>query len=154
MNIKNKTSGFILAGFCGGMAEVIWIIFYSLFKDLELLSIASAISQTVFFNSFDMQIAPLMGLIVHLCLSVLLAIAFGFTLLPFIQRFSNNFSTLLASLITLAIVWKINFFILLPVWNPDFINLLPLHVSLLSKLLFGLSMGIVLTQQKSIPRQA
>lgn len=152
MNIKNKTGWFILAGFCGGMAEVIWIGFYSLFNDPELSNIASAISQTISLNNLNSQIAPLIGLIIHLCLSVLLAIAFGFTVLPFIQRLSNNFSTLIASLITLTIVWKINFFILLPVWNPDFINLLPLHVTLLSKLLFGLSMGIILVQQKLILR--
>ena len=150
MNIKNKSNWFIFAGLCGGMAEIVWISSYSLFSNIELSNIASSISQTVFFNSLNLQIAPLIGLIIHLCLSMLLALGFGFAILPFIERLSNNFSTLIASLVTLAAVWKINFFVLLPIWNPDFISLLPLHVTLFSKLLFGLSMGIILMQQKPI----
>ena len=41
-------------------------------------------------------------------------------------------------------VWAVNFYILLPAWNPGFVALLPLSVTLISKLLFGLAMGIVI----------
>lgn len=150
MDIKNKIRWFILVGFVAGMTEIVWVSLYSLFSHVELANIASSISQTVFFNSLNIQIAPVMGIIVHLGLSILLALAFGFTVLPFIERQTTNSTTLIASLITLTVVWKINFFVLLPVWNPEFISLLPLHITLVSKLLFGLTMGMMLTQQKRL----
>ena len=44
----------------------------------------------------------------------------------------------------LALVWTLNFFIILPWLNPAFVTLMPYSVSLASKLLFGVTMGIVL----------
>ena len=148
MNINNKLSWIVFAGFCGGMAEIMWIAGYSLFSHIEPSNIASSISQTFFSNSIDPQIAPLVGVAIHLFLSGLLALGFGLSVLPFIQRLSNKYSTLIVSVVTLAVVWKINFFVLLPIWNPEFINLLPLHISLLSKLLFGMTMGIMLMKKR------
>jgi hypothetical protein len=41
--------------------------------------------------------------------------------------------------LSLGVVWAINFFVVLPVISPGFVHLLPLAVSLASKLAFGLA---------------
>jgi len=148
LNINNKLSWIAFAGFCGGMAEIIWVVAYSLFSNIEPSNIASSISSTIFSNSIDPQVAPLVGVAIHLFLSSLLALGFGFFVLPYIQRLSNKYSTLITSIITLAVIWKFNFFVLLPIWNPEFINLLPLQITLLSKLLFGMTMGVMLMKKQ------
>jgi hypothetical protein len=47
-------------------------------------------------------------------------------------------------ILALAAVWAVNFLIVLPYINPEFVRLLPYSVTLLSKLLFGLSAATVL----------
>jgi hypothetical protein len=49
------------------------------------------------------------------------------------------------SLVTLALatVWAVNFLVALPYLNPGFVNLLPYSVTLVSKLLFGVSAAMV-----------
>ena len=44
----------------------------------------------------------------------------------------------------LAMVWAVNFFVVLPVLSPGFVGLVPYEVSLLSKILFGVSAAAVL----------
>ncbi len=46
---------------------------------------------------------------------------------------------------TLAAVWTMNFFIVLPVLNPVFIVLMPYPATFASKMLFALAMAGVLT---------
>ncbi|HYJ20113.1 MAG TPA: hypothetical protein VEW72_13165, partial [Burkholderiales bacterium] len=46
--------------------------------------------------------------------------------------------------VSLALVWAINFFVVLPVLNPDFVTLMPYGATLASKILFGITMGSVL----------
>lgn len=53
---------------------------------------------------------------------------------------------LFAAMAALAAVWVFNFFVLLPSVNPAFTALLPYPVTLVSKLLFGLGMGMVLNR--------
>jgi hypothetical protein len=49
------------------------------------------------------------------------------------------------SLVTLALatVWAVNFLVVLPYLNPGFVDLLPYSVTLVSKLLFGVSAATV-----------
>jgi hypothetical protein len=51
------------------------------------------------------------------------------------------FSFMLASL---ALVWAINFFVVLPIVNPGFAHLLPYAVTLASKLAFGVAAAAAL----------
>jgi hypothetical protein len=46
-------------------------------------------------------------------------------------------------MLALVAVWAVNFFLALPRINPGFIALLPYSVTLISKLLFGLSAATV-----------
>jgi hypothetical protein len=146
MNTHSKYYWFFLAGFMGGLAEVVWIGLYSFTVNAQISVIGRAITATVYPPGADFYLAPVLGLVLHMLLSVLLAFAFGSLLWPAIERvFHYKSAALIASVATLAIVWKVNFFLLLPIWNPEFVSLLPLTVTLASKILFGLTMGIVLT---------
>lgn len=151
MNTHSKYSWLLIAGTLGGLAEVIWISLYSLMTSTQLSDIGRAVSATVYPPSIEFYLAPGLGLLIHMVLSVLLAFGFGSLLWPIIERaFHSRATAMIASIVTLAVVWKINFFLLLPVWNPEFIALLPMTVTFTSKILFGLTMGIVMTiyQQK------
>jgi len=140
---------FILAGLFGGLAEVIWIGLYVSVSDITLSAIGSAIAGTVFAGGSELLLAPLSGLMIHMLLSVLLALGFGYLIWPWIERvFHHRQAAMIMSIVTLVLVWKVNFFFLLPAWNPEFVGLLPLGVSLVSKSLFGITMGAVLTYRR------
>lgn len=49
-----------------------------------------------------------------------------------------------SAMLMLAMVWKVNFFIILPLVNPAFASLMPYGVTLASKLLFGMTLGLVM----------
>ena len=44
----------------------------------------------------------------------------------------------------LSLVWMVNFLIVLPVVNPEFVHYLPMGTTLISKMLFGAAMGAIL----------
>jgi len=145
MNNLSKYNWLLIAGIAGGIAEVIWVGLYTLTVDIQLSEIGRLITTTFYPNSTELYLAPVIGLAIHLMLSILLAFGFGYTLLPVIERiFNTRLTSLVASIVTLAMVWKFNFFFLLPIWNPEFVSLLPMTVTLISKTLFGVSMGMVL----------
>ena len=48
------------------------------------------------------------------------------------------------SLATLAVIWVINFFVVLPIIRPEFVHVVPYGVSLTSSLLFGAAVAAVL----------
>ena len=153
MNNSLKFHWLVLAGILGGLTEVIWISLYSFSTGTPIAPIANAITATVYPAANVLLLAPVFGLVIHMILSVMLALGFGYFIWPLVARlFRSTQTTLIASITTLALVWKINFFVLLPTWNPEFISLLPLETTLVSKLLFGVTMGFVLTvqQQKSV----
>src|SRR5204863_9421935 len=75
---------------------------------------------------------------------VLLAFAFWRLLWrPFAAQ-RTPIKTALFGMGSLAGVWLVNFTVILPALNPAFVTLLPLWVTLISKLLFGAAMSAVL----------
>lgn len=154
MNRYSKNYWLFLAGVLGGLIEVIWIGLYSLTTNIQLSAIGGAITATIYPASAGLTLAPILGLVIHMVLSVILALGFGSLLWPVVERtFHYRATTLVASIATLVIVWKINFFLLLPVWSPEFVTLVPLAITLVSKILFGIVMGTVLTiyKQRYLP---
>jgi hypothetical protein len=73
-------------------------------------------------------------------LGVAVAAAFSAPLLRRIGGWPR--STLVVA--TLGIVWAVNFLVVLPVLEPAFLTLLPLAVTLASKLLFGVAAAATL----------
>jgi hypothetical protein len=53
----------------------------------------------------------------------------------------------LATVAALIGVWAINFFVVLPAVSPGFVALLPLAVSFVSKMLFGIAAAVALRWQ-------
>jgi hypothetical protein len=97
----------------------------------------------------DSFYAPMLGVFIHLILSVLLAIAFTATILkPAMLKYGST-GIMLSSFTILAIVWLINFLIVLPIINPSFTALMLVIITLASKLLFGIAMGGVLVKNFS-----
>lgn len=134
----------ILAGMVGGMMEIGWISIYSTFTSVSAVNVARQISATVLPFTADSSYAPMLGVVIHLVLSLVLALFFYTIILKPMVRRNSASGIMLSSFMTLGIVWAINFFIVLPVLNPLFISLMPYIVTLISKLLFGAAMGGVL----------
>jgi Na+/melibiose symporter-like transporter len=131
----------IIAGIAGGMMEVLWVSLYSSFSSVSAAEIARQITASLFPFATDSSIAPVLGLVIHLLLSLVLTLLFiTIVLKPVFARYGKP-GIMISSLIMLALVWKINFFIVLPLLNPSFISLMPLLITFISKLLFGAVMG-------------
>lgn len=138
--VNGKVSVVVTAGIAGGMAEVLWIAAATTVLGADGRAVASAVGATVVPAMAASGYAPWLGLAIHFLLSIALAAVF-------VRTFSRRCSpaTLVAAAIAaLAAVWAVNFLLLLPVLNPAFVSLLPLPVTLISKLLFGLAMAVVL----------
>jgi len=135
----------MIAGLTAGLAEIFWIGMYSAVTHTGGLEISRQITAAVIPAWADLSIAPVLGVVVHLALSVLLAfLCCTIFIEPLARRFGHA-GILFSSIVVLFGVWLINFFVILPVINPAFVTLLPFLVTFASKLLFGLTMDAVLT---------
>lgn len=137
---KVGLSHLLLAGFCAGMAEVIWVGSYTAVTGSSSVDIAREITASLFPSLANMPLAPLLGIAIHFALSVALALAFGLLVWrPFASKL-NRVRGALVGIALLCMVWAINFFMVLPSLNPVFVTLLPYAVTLISKVLFGAAM--------------
>lgn len=131
----------LLAGLAGGLLELFWIATYAAKTSMDGWLLASEIGRSVL-PGFGTGAA--FGLFVHFALSALIGLFFaGFLWRSLDERYGRE-SVLMASISLLSIVWAFNFAVLLPQLNPGIVALVPLSVGLVSKLLFGLVMGIIL----------
>jgi hypothetical protein len=134
----------LLAGFAGGVAEMMWIAGYCAVTPLSGSEVLQQISLSVGINVGNGALASLSGIAIHLGLSVLLGLAFALSVWRGSLRRSGIVGNLLASCAVLCMIWAFNFFVVLPSLNPGFANLMPYGVTLASKLLFGIAMGSML----------
>ncbi len=88
------------------------------------------------------------GLAVHMGL----AVALGIVLSAMVQSLAALSDRAIWSFMTgsLAAVWAINFFIVLPVVSPGFVHLLPYSITLASKLAFGSAGAAVLQRLRPV----
>ena len=127
----------LLAGLCGGMAELVWIALYAAATGASGVDVARQVTATLAPSMTKLWFAPLLGVAVHFALAAGLAIAFGLMVWrPFAHKLNRAAGVLLA-ITLLVMLWAINFWIVLPVLNPAFVALMPYPVTLLSKALFG-----------------
>lgn len=88
---------------------------------------------------FGENISPvLIGIRIHIALAALLGIAAAIATR---SAADDLYGTTLYGAVTaaLVVVWIVNFFVVLPVINPQFVNLVPYLASFASKVLFGLA---------------
>jgi hypothetical protein len=126
----------VLAGLAGGCAEVIWIWTYAALTSSDAALVARAVTDAVWFNQ---NISPVVsGVAIHMGLAAILGVAVALAMrsVAGVQQGIGLYATVSAALI---IVWAVNFFIVLPLISPQFVDVVPYAVSLLSKLLFGIT---------------
>ncbi len=133
-----------LAGLIGGLAEVLWVTLYSNLNGTSALEVARQITASVIPAAAGLESAPAIGVVIHLLLSAGLGIAFGWAVWRFVLPHLGAPAIMPAAVVTLALVWAVNFFAVLPVLNPAFVTLMPLAATLFSKMLFGLLMAWIL----------
>ena len=132
----------LVAGLAAGAAEVAWILAYGGFGTVDPAAVAAQVAATVLPAVRD-SIAPALGIVIHFALSV--ALAFGFALLMRDELAKLDLAAaVIAASALLVCVWGLNFLIVLPRLNPGFLTLMPYGVTFLSKLLFGLTLGLTL----------
>jgi hypothetical protein len=96
--------------------------------------------------------SALAGIVVHMLLGAGLGIALttAWSRIPGRLGAASQFGLVL---LVLAAVWKINFFVLLPLISPAFVELLPYEATLASKLLFGFAAAMVLWDRGALRRR-
>jgi hypothetical protein len=141
----------LLAGLTGGAAEVAWVSLYSTATDTSGMIIAQQVTASVAPAAAGLPSAPLLGIAIHMLLSVALGVAFAATIWRLAAPRLGAAAFLATAAVSLALVWAFNFFVVLPVLNPAFVTLMPYGATLASKVLFGIAMGSVLLSVS--PRQ-
>ena len=142
----------LFAGLAGGIAEILWVAAWSAATPLQLTTVASEITRTVFPGMAETAIATETGLMIHLVISMAIGLAFVWAFEKHLARHYGGAGILVGSITLLTVIWIINFLVVLPVLNPAFVTLIPHAVSLGSKILFGFAMGAVLIASSQTAR--
>lgn len=141
---KGVVSIGLLAGLSGGAAEVAWVSLYSSATETSGMIVAQQVAASVTPAAAALPSAPLLGITIHMLLSVVLGLAFAATIWRLAAPRLGAAAFLATAAVSLALVWAFNFFVVLPALNPAFVTLMPYGATLTSKILFGIAMGSVL----------
>lgn len=136
-----------LAGLAGGLAEIVWIWTYAALTSTDAALVARSVTDTV---RFSQTISPVLGGIgIHMGLAAILGVAVAVAIRSAAGDLHGIrlYATVTAAL---GIVWAANFFIVLPVINPHFVDVVPYTVSFISKVLFGLAAACTLQAAQRI----
>lgn len=136
-----------LGGMAGGLAEVAWVSAYGLVTGAPLAPVARGIVDSTIPQFAASPWAPALGVVIHLALAIALGIGLAIAVRQVARRWAEQ-SEFSVAIVTLLLVWAVNFFLVLPYLNPAFVQLLPYSVTLVSKLLFGLSAAVVLRSSR------
>lgn len=149
MNTRNVLRVGVLAGLAGGAAEVAWVMGYSALTGASGMAVARGVTTALLPGLSGSPFAAGLGVALHMLLAlglgVAVAAAFSAPLLSRIGDWSR--STLVV--ITLGVVWAFNFLVVLPLLEPNFLTLLPVAVTLASKLLFGVAAAATMRTQRA-----
>ena len=137
-------TGALLAGLAGGVAEIAWVSLYSSVTAVSGIEVARQVAASVFPIADDLALAPALGVVVHLLLSLALVCTFAWALRRPRAQGLSRIAVMCGAVVLLGAVWLFNFFVLLPVLNPKFVTLMPYGATLFSKVLFGVAMASAL----------
>jgi len=121
------------AGLAGGLAEVACISLYAALTSSDAALVARGVTETLRVSSSAPVLA---GISIHMALAAALGIAVASAVRPLRLEGMRLFGAMLWAL---AAVWAVNFMVVLPSLNPAFVEIVPLAISLVSKLSFGLA---------------
>ena len=133
-----------LAGLGGGLAEMLWVTIYSSLTHASGVAVAREVAASLLPTTADWVLAPLIGVGIHLVLSVALTAAVAWTLWRYAMPRLGAGTLMVSATAVLVTVWAVNFFVVLPALNPAFVTLMPYTVTLVSKVLFAIAMAGVL----------
>ena len=134
----------LLAGAGGGLAEILWVMVYGAFTPVSGAVVAREVTASFFPALAAGSSGMWLGIGIHMALALVLGYAFAYLVWkPFVCS-RGPLATLAVSVLMLATVWTVNFFVVLPALNPVFITLMPYSVTFASKMLFAVAMGGVL----------
>lgn len=136
-----------LAGVVGGGMEIGWIILVAALTNVSAANVARGVSVTVGFVNFSSTQAIVAGTAIHMVLAAALGIAVAIGCYSLVGRWFRGIHVYTIVAAALIGVWALNFLVVLPLINPEFVHLMPYPVSLVSKLLFGLSAAEVLRRK-------
>jgi hypothetical protein len=125
-------------GLAGGFAEIGVVSLYAALTGTDAGDVARQVAVAV--GLPDVSVAS--GVMVHLALSVGLGVALVWLVQLAVLRPMRTASVVGFMTACLAVVWAVNFFIVLPRLSPGFVTLLPYGVTLASKLMFGVAAGL------------
>jgi hypothetical protein len=130
----------VLAGAAGGLAEIVWVSLYATATGANAASVAHGVTTAAGVSALLPEAPVAMGIAFHMTLGIALA-GLWQALAPRLHGVTGLYAVLLA---TLATIWAINFFVVLPLISPAFAHIVPYSVSLMSKLLFAVAAAEIL----------
>jgi hypothetical protein len=133
-------------GIAGGFAEVAVVALYGLVANASVTNVGRHIASAV-----GLDIAGAWGgLAVHMALAAALGIALMAAWSVVRRNVAGVTSLYLFATGTLASIWGINFFVVLPVLSPNFVTVLPYSVTLFSKVMFGIAAATCLRRVSGV----
>jgi len=132
-----------LAGLAGGAAEIAWIAAYQGLTGQQAAIVAQGVTQSVLPSLASAPSAVVLGLAIHMSLAIVMGIVIALAVPRLMPRVVGTMLEPLAVIAGLVAVWAVNFFLVLPVINPDFVTIVPYAASLTSKVLFGFAAALV-----------
>lgn len=133
----------MLAGLAGGLTEMTWISVFQHLTGNEAAIVARGVSRSFVPDYATTGAAVPLGIAIHMALAVGLGIAIGLVVDRLMPRIAGTVFEPPAVVLMLVGVWAVNFFVVLPAINPDFVTLVPYGASLASKVLFGVVAAFV-----------
>jgi hypothetical protein len=141
----------VVAGAAGGIAEIIWIFVYASATGRDVASVARGVTTATGVNLLLQGSRAAFGVAIHMMLAVTLGTALAFSWAALSRRWPQQISPYAILPVVLAGVWAINFLIVLPLIDPNFVQIVPYPVSLVSKLLFGVVAATTFSYRRRQP---
>ncbi len=137
----NGIAAGVAIGLAGGLAEVLVVGAYASVAGVDAAHVAGAVATAV-------RVDPgsaIVGLAVHMAMAAGLGLALlaGATASGLL-RDRCALPTYALALLALGAIWGLNFFVVLPLVSPGFVQLLPYPVTLASKLMFAVAAAATL----------
>lgn len=148
MSISKPSSTLLtgsVAGLVGGLVEFGWVTLYADIIGVDPHQVAPGIVSAAGVRALlpgHPPSAP--AIVVNLSFAVVLGIVLTLAWRAIRARKPDLANPLPFALAALAVVWAINFLVVLPIVRPEFAHLAPYGVSLTSSLLFGAGLAAVL----------
>ena len=130
----------LLIGLAGGLAEIVVVSLYAAATGADAAIVARQVAAAIGLEGASAA----SGVLVHMGLAVALGLALSAVLQILNGRLVRDAAIFWFMTGSLALVWVINFFVVLPAVSPSFVHLLPYAVTLASKLAFGIAAAAAL----------